>query len=161
MSSRPTASALASVSVALSLLLTGISWAHASDKSGPSGAAAACPRPEYPEQARKQNHQGTVKLRFLLGADGKVRRTLVASTSGYPALDEAARRAVSTCRFDSRLHRGEPVEEWRDIQYVFQTSAPRSSGVIPFAALLPFLAIWLVRRRSGRPSPVPKVQAPL
>ena len=79
-----------------------------------------CSRPEYPEQERAQNHQGMVTLRFLIGADGVVKRSLVQVSSGYPALDEAALSAISKCRFNPPVYQGKPAEGWTAIQYVWK-----------------------------------------
>lgn len=79
-----------------------------------------CARPEYPEQDLKQGHQGMVTLRFLLGADGVVNRSLIHTSSGYPALDEAALVAISKCRFNPPLVEGKPVEGWTAVQYVWK-----------------------------------------
>ena len=117
-----------------------------------------CPRPEYSEQERKQNHQGTVKLRFLLGADGTVRRTLVETSSGYTALDGAARLALTGCRFDPPLIDGKSVEGWAAMQYSFQKPTSGYSNFLPLLTVLPlfFLAfhlLWSHRaRRSSRPA---------
>lgn len=80
-----------------------------------------CARPVYPEQEFKLNHQGTVTLRFLLGANGTVKQSLVARSSGHPALDEAARVALIKCSFTPALLNGEPHEAWTHVQYVWQT----------------------------------------
>jgi protein TonB len=107
----------------------GSAGAGAGDKVVPIKATASspgnirtdtCSRPEYPEQALKQNHQGTVTLRFLLGPDGVVKRSLIQTSSGYPALDEAALVGLSKCRFNPPLVDGKAVEGWTAIQYVWK-----------------------------------------
>lgn len=107
--------------------------------------------------ASKRGDEGTVKLRFLLGTDGAVKQVFVASSSGNPALDEAARRAVATCVFDPPPVKGKRIEGWADIQYVFKTSPPGWSRFMPFAPMIPvaLLAVWAVRRRSGGRSAAP------
>ena len=112
-------------------------------------AFAKCPPPEYPERELKRNHQGTVKLRFLLGADGKVRRTLVEASSGYPALDEAARAAIAGCGFDPPLIDGQSVEGWTTTQYSFQKPALGNSTLL---LLVPMLVGLLLTFRSIRSS---------
>lgn len=105
------------------------SGANASDRIVPAGATTSssgsvrrdtCARPEYPKEALEQNHQGTVTLRFLLGADGIVKQSLIHTSSGYPALDEAALVAISKCRFNPPLVDGNAVEGWTAIQYVWK-----------------------------------------
>ena len=74
-------------------------------------------RPAYPEREAEQNHQGRVTLRFLVGADGKAKESRVMSSSGYPALDEAALAAISKCSFNPPLANGKPVDAWIPVQY--------------------------------------------
>lgn len=103
--------------------------ASADDRTGPVKATATtpgsvrvetCARPEYPEQSLKQDHQGAVTLRFLLSKDGIVKRSLVQTSSGYPALDEAALVAISRCRFNPAMVDGKAVAAWTAIQYVWK-----------------------------------------
>lgn len=114
---------------AAGLVSMGLASAHAGDKIVPIKATVGapgnigtetCARPEYPEQDLKQNHQGAVTLRFLLGADGVVKQSLVHTSSGYPTLDEAALTAISKCRFNPPMVDGKPVEGWTAIQYVWK-----------------------------------------
>jgi TonB family protein len=59
----------------------------------------SCARPTYPAQEARQNHQGTVTLRFFVGADGKVKKSIVMKSSGHLAPDNAALVAISKCPF--------------------------------------------------------------
>ena len=77
----------------------------------------SCARPAYPEQEAKQNHQGMVTLRFLVGSDGKVKESQVMESSGYPALDDAALVAISKCSFNPPVANGKPVNAWIPVQY--------------------------------------------
>lgn len=79
----------------------------------------SCSRPVYPDEELKQNRQGTVTLRFLIGADGTVKDSRVVTSSGYPALDEAARVGIAKCSFHPALLEGKPVDAWTLVQYVW------------------------------------------
>lgn len=79
----------------------------------------SCTRPVYPEEALAQKQQGTVTLRFLVGADGKVKDARVVTSSGYPALDEAARAGIAKCSFHPAMAEGKAVEAWTLVQYVW------------------------------------------
>lgn len=81
---------------------------------------ASCPRPRYPDAGIAAGHEGTVDLRFLVGADGKVQADRIARSSGHATLDEAARRALATCRFRPALAGGKPVPAWTSVSYVWQ-----------------------------------------
>lgn len=113
----------------LGVVFMGLASASADDRTGQVRASATtpgsirfetCARPEYPEQSLKQNHQGAVTLRFLLSKDGIVERSLVQTSSGYPALDEAALVAISKCRFNPAMVDGKAVQAWTAIQYVWK-----------------------------------------
>lgn len=82
----------------------------------------SCARPSYPEEELRQKHQGMVILRLLIGADGKVRQSLVATSSGYSALDQAALVAISKCSFNPPMVNGKPVDAWIHFQYVWTPS---------------------------------------
>lgn len=109
--------------------LAGLSNAAGTDKITPIKPAPdapgmirfdSCARPSYPEQASSQKQEGTVTLRFLIGADGKVKDARLLTSSGYPALDEAALVAISKCSFNPAVKDGKPVDAWTAIQYVWK-----------------------------------------
>lgn len=85
------------------------------DKSG-------CRLPEYPSAAKRAEEQGTVVLLFLVGPDGKVKESKVQSSSGSARLDEAARNALSLCRFTPGTVDGKAVadDEWTAFKYVWK-----------------------------------------
>jgi protein TonB len=68
------------------------------------------PRPNYPQLAREAGIEGQVKVRALVGTDGKVRRTLI--VSGPQQLQEAAERAVMKGSFRPALQNSRPVQVW-------------------------------------------------
>ena len=83
-------------------------------------AARSCQQPEYPAASRRNEETGTVTLRFLIGIDGKVAESKVETSSGYPRLDEAARRALSLCQFKAGTVDGKPETSWARLQYVWR-----------------------------------------
>ncbi|MGJ9418589.1 energy transducer TonB [Massilia sp. CMS3.1] len=118
----------ACLSVATVVVLGAPVWASAAgtDKLVPVELAAdapgmirfdTCARPVYPEQEAKQNHQGKVTLRFLVGSDGNVKESKVMKSSGYPALDDAALVAISKCSFNPPVANGKLVDAWVPVQY--------------------------------------------
>jgi protein TonB len=74
--------------------------------------------PDYPLRAQQQVWEGTVQVRVYVGADGRVERAVVEGSSGYPALDAAARRAASAYRF-TPLPDGETATQNGVIPFVF------------------------------------------
>jgi len=64
--------------------------------------------PEYPEDARRQQMQGSVVLDVRMGSDGAVQA--VNLVSGQGLLAEAAIAAVKQWRFKPRMVKGQPAE---------------------------------------------------
>jgi TonB family protein len=56
------------------------------------------PFPSYPLSEREQHHTGTVLMKVTIGGDGRVASAQVMRSSGYPALDESAVKAVRLWR---------------------------------------------------------------
>lgn len=74
--------------------------------------------PVYPELAREQGIQGTVKLQVTIGETGTVRSAIAVSGPGL--LIEAARSAVRRWRYTPSLLDGKPVESQEYVSIVFQ-----------------------------------------
>ncbi|WP_027284380.1 energy transducer TonB [Rubritepida flocculans] len=68
-----------------------------------------CAAPAYPEMARARGEQGVVVLELAIGTDGRVITARVARSSGFPMLDEAARRAAQEWRFRPARIEGQPT----------------------------------------------------
>lgn len=83
-------------------------------------ASSNCPMPEYPALSLRLSESGTVVLEFLIGSDGRVHRSRVEQSSGHPRLDEAARRALSRCKFVPGTINGQPTEAWAKLQYTWE-----------------------------------------
>jgi len=79
-----------------------------------------CDKPEYPPASLRAQETGLVVLRFLIGDDGTVIDSKIDKPSGYRRLDEAARKALSLCRFRPGTQDGKPVQSWARIEYLWQ-----------------------------------------
>lgn len=80
--------------------------------------------PVYPEMAKQQQIQGTVKLQVTIGENGAVRSVIAVGGPGM--LIEAARSAVRQWRYTPSLLDGKPIESQEDVSIVFQLpSVPR------------------------------------
>jgi TonB family protein len=111
----------------LSLSNTGTST-QADTASGPASSlikdidtrpvALNHPRPEYTEVARKHRVQGMIRVKALIGADGKVKdvRLLGHLADG---LDNQAVKAVSKMRFKPATKAGQNVEVWQILEVEF------------------------------------------
>ncbi len=76
--------------------------------------------PSYPPSARRLGIEGIVRVRVLVGTDGKVIQALVVKTSGHEALDAAALEAVVDWRFEPAQLDGEPVRSWASVPIAFK-----------------------------------------
>jgi protein TonB len=77
-------------------------------------------QPTWPELARREHLQGSVKLHALIGKDGSVSRLYV--IKGYCSLADSALKAISQWRYAPTLFNGEPVEVDTEITVNFQLS---------------------------------------
>jgi protein TonB len=83
-------------------------------------AAVNCQKPEYPAAARREEEEGTVLLRFLVEVDGKVVKSQIEKSSGFPRLDEAARSALSRCQFKPGTLDGKPEQSWASMRFTWR-----------------------------------------
>jgi protein TonB len=87
---------------------------YAAPKYAPPGSADSEPqlvgevKIDYPEEARKNDVEGSVRLRVTLSPEGKVENVVVLSGPGY-GLNEAARDALRRFHFRPAMKAGEPV----------------------------------------------------
>jgi protein TonB len=66
--------------------------------------------PDYPAASRERGEEGEVLLSIHILADGFPDSVVVTKSSGYPALDKAARDAVLRWHFIPALRGGVPVD---------------------------------------------------
>ncbi len=78
--------------------------------------------PIYPEEAKQQGVQGTVKLHAIIGRQGSVEN--LESVDGSPVLVAAAMNAVRQWRYTKTLLAGQSVETEEDIAITFRLSNP-------------------------------------
>jgi TonB family protein len=77
-------------------------------------------QPEYPDIARREHLQGTVKLHAIIAKDGTIR--LLRVLTGYCSLAEAAMKAVRQWRYTPTLLEGKPIEVDTTIEVIFTLS---------------------------------------
>jgi protein TonB len=91
-----------------------------------SGAVLAAPspyraiRPVYPFGSRRRGEEGTVTLEVEVSPAGIPNAVRIVSSSGFPALDLAAQRAVLAARFKPARRDGEPVTATAQVSLVFR-----------------------------------------
>ena len=96
-----------------------------------------CSRPEYPKEARRRGSQGTTSIRFLIDTDGSVAQSVILKSSGDLSLDEAARSALSKCRFKPAVKDSQPQRAWAPVQFVWSLAPTGSPRMPPTAAVQP------------------------
>jgi TonB family protein len=74
-------------------------------------------KPEYPNEARGAHLKGTVRLRVLIGEDGRVKET--SPIEGDPVLTRAATDAVRRWKYRPLRIDGEPLEVESEISVKF------------------------------------------
>ena len=88
-----------------------------------SASYAASNRPPVqPARSLRNGEQGKVILRVMVQADGSAGEVQVRMSSGFPLLDEAARSAVQTWRFNPATSDGKPIAEWYLVPIIFKLS---------------------------------------
>jgi periplasmic protein TonB len=82
--------------------------------------AKGCEKPPYPAASLRANEVGIVQVSFLIDTDGTVLESKVERSSGYRRLDEAARSALTLCKFRPATVGGRPERSWARIDYVWK-----------------------------------------
>jgi periplasmic protein TonB len=83
-------------------------------------ARKACDEPEYPAQSRRLEETGSEVLHFLVDVDGRVIDSKIVTSSGHPRLDDAARDALSRCKFKPGTIDGKPQQSWAELKYTWK-----------------------------------------
>jgi len=93
-----------------------------SERSLQIGRAISLVEPVYPEDAKSQGIEGTVKLHVVVGGDGSVQN--VELTSGPALLAKAATSAIREWHYAKTLLGGQPVETEQDVIVKFRMAGP-------------------------------------
>ncbi len=78
--------------------------------------AKSC-KAEYPKAALMNEEQGTVSMKFLVSAEGRVLESKLDKTSGFKNLDKAAMTAIQACKFKPGSKDGKPDSTWTKVDY--------------------------------------------
>lgn len=76
--------------------------------------------PVYPDLAREAGIEGTVRVKVLVGEDGKVISVSLVSSDVTPAMEKAALRAAKKCVFNPAKQRTSPVKAHVMIPFHFR-----------------------------------------
>jgi protein TonB len=97
-----------------------IAAAPAAVHKAPVVRSKSCREPEYPSASERVGEAGKVVLALLIGVDGRVVDSKVETSSGFPRLDQAAKDALSLCKFEPGTVDGKPEQAWGKLAYVFK-----------------------------------------
>lgn len=115
----PVGSALPSPSPALSSGSVGVLGSDAVDV--PAALRPGSPLPSYPEWLRRSRIEGDVRVRFIVGADGRVEMaSLEILDSTHPAFEESVRAILPRLRFSPARVGREPVRQMVEIPFGFR-----------------------------------------
>jgi len=89
------------------------------------GRAISRVEPVYPEDAKREGIEGTVKLHVVVGRDGAVQSAEL--ISGPALLAKAATSAVREWRYAQTMLDGQPVETEQEIVVKFRLVSPSIS----------------------------------
>ncbi|MCK6443222.1 energy transducer TonB [Elstera cyanobacteriorum] len=78
------------------------------------------PAPAYPAQAQRDEIEGTVRLKLLIGADGRVAEVSLLRSSGHRLLDQAALSAARAWVLEPAHQNGTPTPAWAEVEVPFR-----------------------------------------
>jgi protein TonB len=81
---------------------------------------STCDKPEYPSSSLRNEEQGATRLSFAIAVDGQVVDAKIEKSSGFRALDMAAKKALSLCKFKPGTIDGQPQQSWAVVDYVWK-----------------------------------------
>ena len=105
------------------LLIVSRSHAEPAPASGdvlPHIVAPTCTEPKRSLGSKIAGERGSVKLRYLVSAEGRVMDGEVTESSGHPRLDDVTLKALGLCEWVPGTHDGVPTEMWGPIKFTFR-----------------------------------------
>lgn len=79
--------------------------------------------PAYPSASRRAGEEGTVRLKVLVDEKGRPKDVAVATSSGFPRLDQAAMEAVRKWRFVAATDGANPMSAWTQVAITFRLTS--------------------------------------
>ena len=74
----------------------------------------------YPEAARREGQEGRAIIKICVNQQGKIDSADVATSSGFPELDEAAIKVAKAYRFKPATSEGKPVSSCPTLPVKFE-----------------------------------------
>jgi protein TonB len=88
-------------------------------------AAIHTPPPVYPVELACAGAGGTTVLKVTVGTEGKPTEVLLVTSSGQPALDESAQKAVHDWQFRAATRNGQAMPQTIQVPVAFNPPQPR------------------------------------
>lgn len=79
--------------------------------------------PTYPSASRRAGEEGTVRLKVLVDEKGRPKDVAVATSSGFPRLDQAAMDAVRKWRFVAATDGATAISAWTQVAITFRLTS--------------------------------------
>ncbi len=77
-------------------------------------------QPEYPQSLIAREIDGLVRIKILIGADGRVRQAIILSATERAFGAATERQALKAWRFIPATRDGKPVEDWQEMTVKFE-----------------------------------------
>lgn len=94
----------------------------------PGYVASQCRKPIWPRRDMELEHEGGVQVAVKVGADGKVIKTAVQLSSGFPNLDDAAEAGLKNCIFKPGTVNQQAAAMWTTVFYSWTASESGALG---------------------------------
>lgn len=97
---------LRAILIFFALICSGFAWSQPSSNAQqhlivhPEPKPEQCDIPDWPTLTLKWEQEGIVQVAGLVDTDGKIIRSAIRHSSGYPKLDAAAETALLECSFN-------------------------------------------------------------
>ena len=88
-----------------------------------------CPKPEYPNSAKRMEIEGVTVVKFEISEEGTVSAVSIQSSSGSDELDNASIKAVKGCIFQPKFVNGVPTKQTSSLRYVWKLEGQPSFKV--------------------------------
>ena len=80
-----------------------------------------CHEDYYPSSAMRQGQEGSVVVKMCVGSDSKLEGAPeILTSSGFPALDEAAGKCLAAGRYKAAVSEGKPVRSCKPIKVTYK-----------------------------------------
>lgn len=106
----------------LAMAFFGFAASSFAAENSPVVEKQTCEKAVYPKASLMNEESGTVMVAVLVGVDGSVVESKVEQSSGSKALDKAAVKIYSSCKYKPGAKDGKPQQAWAKVEHVWSLS---------------------------------------